>query len=727
MGTSKRRMGRGKSSGPSPRVPEAGQVPQSARSAQPEGGTPRGGHPAAAEARPDSPAPGREDLYEDAVTVPPVWSPTSPHSDFAAGLEALKDDPSKLSLPEAPPEQADNVPLWQLFVLALPQLSMTSLTLLLNVHLLSFYSKLGAPIALVTLFITIARSADVLTDPAVSWCTDNGKLSLCWRKGVRRKPFMFLGPLIYDVAIVFLLGTPIEFGANGTAWAVWYGVWQTVLYIGDTVCSIPLSAILPAMSTNSATREKVFMCSRAVNSFGILIAALAPVPLGWLLQPSTCIATECAACSGLASASAIHECMEACKSVCALQGSRLAFRWLGVFFAVWHLFTLWAVVFLIPEPGLERDLFRARLKSKKRQGHNMCCCCTCCERCAWRSVPPGDPEVSFKADFSEPIVAAVQKTLRNSAFIALIPAAVLDMVAFTLIGTTMALFVDYVIKPLDVPDCQDDGVRTIVGITSAQFCASNDVWLALALLALMLAQIIFIPVWRCLSSMFGTRNTWLTFNLFGALTTGLFVFAGEGAPVPSVILSFLNGIPQAAMFLNDSLLSQTIDYDAVLQWGERAEARFSMFSSLTPKLASVPAQAIPLSILAAIGFREPVNGVQQDQPQHVKYYISSMFFVFPTIITLISWVLKFKFPIRHQEQLDRVSLFDCVYQVLTSHECRLPTTTGSSRVRSRGRGTRRFCCEIPWTLPSLEAARDTLHCAVAAASPRPLSRSLPSE
>jgi Na+/melibiose symporter-like transporter len=110
------------------------------------------------------------------------------------------------------------------------------------------------------------------------------------------------------------------------------------------------------------------------------------------------------------------------------------------------------------------------------------------------------------------------------------------------------------------------------------------------------------------------------------------------------------------MFLNDAILSTTIDYDSVINQGERAEARFSMFSSLTPKLASVPAQALPLSILAAIGFKEPVRGALQEQPGFVKNYISAMFFIFPTIITIISWLAKLTFPIRYQEQLDRVSL-----------------------------------------------------------------------
>ncbi|KAA0150439.1 hypothetical protein FNF29_05242 [Cafeteria roenbergensis] len=625
------------------------------------------------------------------------------HRRFAAITSAAKS--GAFTVPEAPPQERDDVPGCWILLLALPQLSMTSLTMLLNVHLLSFYSRLGAPIALMTLFITIARSTDAITDPGVSWLTDSGLLRLCWRPGVRRKPIMLVGPLLYNAAMVMLLGTPIEFADNGIAWAAWFGGMQTLFYFGDTLCSIPLSAMMPAMSTNTGTRESIFMSARGVNSLGILIAALAPVPLGWMLREDSCYAANCAQCPDkLPGANATifgmtgseyYDCRSSCESICDVEGSRKAFRYLGWAFAAWHLVTMWLVVFLVPEPGVERRIFDSRRADEppapegdgasdgeglskpgpvptaqgataaaaettssapaRPQARPAGCCERLSDRCAFTcAARPSDPDLSDLAIRNEPIVAAFQKTLRNSAFVALVPTTVLDMVAFTLVGTAMKLYVDYVVQPTAVPACAG-GSRTILGFTSTFFCTSNDVWLGMALFALMLSMILFIPVWRLLSALFGTRQTWLLFNLVGAVTTALFVFGGEGAPIPSVLLSFVNGIPQAAMFLNDAILSTTIDYDAVLNQGERAEARFSMFSSLTPKLASVPAQALPLSILAAIGFVEPVRGVLQPQPGHVRFYISAMFFIFPTIIALISWLVKLRFPIRHQEQLDRIS------------------------------------------------------------------------
>jgi len=86
--------------------------------------------------------------------------------------------------------------------------------MLLSIHLLNFFIRMGAPTATMTLVITMARSIDLLSDPAVGWATDSDLLRLCWPcrfpKGVRRKPFMLLGAPLYEIFIVFLLGTPFN-------------------------------------------------------------------------------------------------------------------------------------------------------------------------------------------------------------------------------------------------------------------------------------------------------------------------------------------------------------------------------------------------------------------------------------------------------------------------------------------------------------------------------------
>jgi hypothetical protein len=232
------------------------------------------------------------------------------------------------------------------------------------------------------------------------------------------------------------------------------------------------------------------------------------------------------------------------------------------------------------------------------------------------------------------------------------------MASVSLLGSMLTLYVTYAVRPTDptvVPECAGDGIRTLFGYTGSIWCSSDSVWLGLGLLALMVGQVACVPVWRCVSDPFGTRNTWLIFNLLSAATTGLFIFGGVGSPVLTVVFSLVNGIPMAAMFLNDAIVSQVIDYDANLQGGERAEARFMLFQSFIPKIISIPASVLPLSALAAIGFVSPVNGIPQPQSSLVTNYIQAVFFGVPTILSLCSFWYKLSFPLRFDEQLDRIA------------------------------------------------------------------------
>ena len=60
-------------------------------------------------------------------------------------------------------------------------------------------------------------------------------------------------------------------------------------------------------------------------------------------------------------------------------------------------------------------------------------------------------------------------------------------------------------------------------------------------------------------------------------------------------------------FLANSVVADVIDYDEFLN-GSRSEASFSVFATLIPKFVSIPASAIPIAILASIGFKDPKLG-----------------------------------------------------------------------------------------------------------------------
>ena len=63
-----------------------------------------------------------------------------------------------------------------------------------------------------------------------------------------------------------------------------------------------------------------------------------------------------------------------------------------------------------------------------------------------------------------------------------------------------------------------------------------------------------------------------------------------------IAVAALNGIPLGAKWLADDILADVIDYDEFLT-GNRAEATYTMFKSFLPKVASIPASAIPITLL----------------------------------------------------------------------------------------------------------------------------------
>lgn len=92
-----------------------------------------------------------------------------------------------------------------------------------------------------------------------------------------------------------------------------------------------------------------------------------------------------------------------------------------------------------------------------------------------------------------------------------------------------------------------------------------------------------------------------------------YAFVGQGQVVLCIIMSVINGAPIGAKFLGDSIMADVIDYDEFLT-GTRSEATYTMFKGFLPKIAAIPASAIPLVLLASFGHVKPIDGVIQPQP-----------------------------------------------------------------------------------------------------------------
>jgi len=241
----------------------------------------------------------------------------------------------------------------------------------------------------------------------------------------------------------------------------------------------------------------------------------------------------------------------------------------------------------------------------------------------------------------------------------------MDYTAYTMIGTMLPFYVIYVVQPQNASPWCDNG-RRCPGLSpckSDAYCCSPDkessdwcsadFWLGIGLVGLMSATIVSTPFWLYLVRIIGKNKAWLLFNALAAVTNGLFVFVGQD-PKLCILMAVLNGLPNGAMFMNESILADVIDYDEFLT-GQRSEGRFTIFQTFIPKVVSIPAQAVPLGLLAAFGFVQPIDGIPQEQPDSVKSFIKVVFFVLPCCLALLSFALKLRYPIKNQEQMNQIT------------------------------------------------------------------------
>merc|ERR1712194_81652 len=134
-----------------------------------------------------------------------------------------------------------------------------------------------------------------------------------------------------------------------------------------------------------------------------------------------------------------------------------------------------------------------------------------------------------------------------------------------------------------------------------------------------------------------------------AITNVLFVFLDQGWVLPLWIVASLNGFPLGAKFLADSILGDIIDYDEFLT-GQRNEATYFMFKGFLPKIVQIPAAAIPIALLGVFGYVPPVAGVQQQQPQSVRWFVKAVVFSC-FIVSLLAFWLKRRYPLYSEKHL----------------------------------------------------------------------------
>lgn len=534
---------------------------------------------------------------------------------------------------------------------AAPSLGTVPLTLLISVYGIQFYEVVvGADLLLIAMFLALARSLDVVTDPTMSYWTD----SLRTKFG-RRRPFLAIGCIPYGLCLVALLTPPRSL--SSTAVSIWFGIFYITFFLCTTFCNIPYDAMGPELTDNPEDRSRLFFLCTIFDGLGSLLAVLMPVILtstigsiretdlsscsnpvdgsislsscstsltesraarSWPLQhpvvtygysETTCEEARLvsnASFSGAESLQSFCSCRDMCETATSDDTSRGAYFLTALLFALWYSSTMFNCVRMITE----------------------------------RSMLPGS-----KLPKPAPLVASSLRTFNNRPFNLLLPAWICDALVNSLISSLLTYFVRYIVEPEFAQAKCNSGL----GKDLDWDCKSETV-LGMCVLALLLTAFIFSPLWLQMTKCIGKRNTWLLWSLTMAATNPLYFFVGRGDAKLCIIISGLNGIPFGAKFLADAILADVIDYDEFLT-GNRAEATYTMFKSFLPKVAAIPASAIPVALLDAFGHIAPVDGmIQLQTAPSLKTYIRVTIIVIPTTLALLAFVMKLRFPIRTRSQ-----------------------------------------------------------------------------
>ena len=259
--------------------------------------------------------------------------------------------------------------------------------------------------------------------------------------------------------------------------------------------------------------------------------------------------------------------------------------------------------------------------------------------------------VDSRAQIPCPLVPSMLRSFRNPAFTVLLAAWLIDAIGWFSLSAMLPFYVKYFLEP-----------STVTAGTPYEFL-DDDVTLGVALLCLFISAIIGMPFWNWLANRIGKYRAWLAYNLFNGVSNALFGLVGTGDWELALIVTALNGIPLGGKFLSDSTLADTIDYDEFLT-GQRREAQFTMFSGFVPKIVSIPAQALPIAIIAAVGFRQSEFGCDADgelgiqaqsQSDLVKFTIQLFFILMPVAANIISFAIKTRYPIKSKTQNWKIS------------------------------------------------------------------------
>ncbi len=257
--------------------------------------------------------------------------------------------------------------------------------------------------------------------------------------------------------------------------------------------------------------------------------------------------------------------------------------------------------------------------------------------------------VRERADFAtrepNPLVPGVRRALRNRPFSILLMSYVVGSISGLIPATLLPFYNAYVIQP-----------------------ANPTLWLSILLLGYFGMGFLCLPLWLAAARRFGKLPTWLASFGMGVTGGSAMFFLGKGDILPLLALICWAGASfGAGLFLGPSMQADVIDYDE-FHTGRRREAQYGAFWSILPKFIAIPSAAIPIAILATLGYVPNAA-----QPHAVLLAIRTIFALGPASCAILSFLIASRYPI--SEKIHRQ-----IREGIVRHrrgECAIDPLTGS--------------------------------------------------
>ncbi len=190
----------------------------------------------------------------------------------------------------------ERIPTSNILIYSSPVLGVFMASMLVNFYLLKFSTDvlLIAPATIGSLLL-VARVWDAVTDPAAGWLSDRTNTPLG-----RRRPWFLGSALPLAGSIVMLWSPPADL--EGTQLTVWIGIAIILFYTAYTAFRVPHIAMGAELSRGYHDRTRVFGIMQAVESIGMLSAAVILVFLERAEDPRAFARLLSIAMGGLAAA-----------------------------------------------------------------------------------------------------------------------------------------------------------------------------------------------------------------------------------------------------------------------------------------------------------------------------------------------------------------------------------------------------------------------------------------